>query len=109
MIKTNFNPIHAMSVTLGIWLLFMLLIIPAIAELSGADSSVSFGCLLWGLCLAPSLCFIVFNLFIILKKSWSKKNWIVIIIVEIILILFIYDTLSAIINRDLSLMWIFSL
>ena len=49
MIKTNFNPIKALVITLGIGLLITVILIPSFEELLGYSSGTTYGwiCLLY--------------------------------------------------------------
>lgn len=56
MIKTNFNPIKALVITLGIGLLITVILIPSLEELLGYSSGTTYGWILWGICLLPLVC-----------------------------------------------------
>lgn len=106
MIKTKFNPILVMLISLVIWLLLMLFILPYILNALGYEIDRNFlGWLLSTLYLSPILCVVTYNITLILNKSWAQKNILLIIIINVILIAWLINSIFSFIHKDISELW----
>lgn len=108
MIKTKFNPINAMIIALCFWILFISLLIPFIIDNFGlGGGGVSFVWIGWSICLLPLPCIIIYNLFILLNRQWTKRNITSVIIINLILAIWLMNSIFANYKYDFDKLWLF--
>ena len=108
MIKTKFNPINAMIIALCFWILFISLLIPFIIDNFGlGGGGVSFVWIGWSICLLPLPCIIIYNLFILLNRQLTKRNITRVIIINLILAIWLMNSIFAIYKYDFDKLWLF--
>lgn len=109
MIKTILIQLKWLVITLGIGLLITVILIPSFEELLGYSSGTTYGWILWGICLLPLVCLLIYNIFIIINRNWTHKKIVAIIIINLILLFWLSNSIKAIYQHDLSTLWIFYL
>lgn len=106
MIKDKFNPVVIMLISLTIWFIIMLLVIPGIFVLLGNSSISDLGWLFATLYLSPVVCIIVFNIALIRYRQWARKYIWLIIIINLSLIAWLINSIAAFTAHDISKLWL---